>query len=1055
MLDVCESTTQVISHGFIAFVCSLLTGRALEWATAVWSDGHPAFPTFTAFIQRFKEVFDHPAGGKEPGEQLISLRQRGGSAADYALSFRTLAAQTGWPDDPLKLHFRKVLSSELQSELACRDESKTFDQFIDLAIRIDNLLRSRRQPRFSSAPVGVTSPPPDSEPMQIGFTHLSEEERERRMRKNLCLYCGLSGHMRATCPTHPSRNTSAVSSNINSSTVLEIPVTLMIKGQITETSALIDSGAARNFIDATFVKTHHIPLVPCVSHLAVAALDGRPLGSGRVQFIMEEMQLRVGALHTETIDLAEAFSKTKATQFPPHRTGDSAIDLQPGSQPPKGRIFPLSQPEAKSMKSYIEEELTKGFLRPSTSPASAGFFFVKKDGGLRPCIDYRGLNDITIKFRYSSPLVPAALEQLREARYFTKLDLRSAYNLILIREGDEWKTAFSTTTGHYEYLVMPFRLANSPSVFQSFINEVFRDMLNRWVIVYIDDILIYSTSLEDHIKQVREVLRRLIDHQLYAKAEKCEFHQESVSFLGYVISSGGVAMDDKKIHSVVNWLQPTTLKELQRFLGFANFYRRFIRNFITVAAPLTSMTKKGNQRLTWSPAAHQAFRTLKERFTTAPILHHPDPEQEFIVEVDASSTGIGAVLSQRQGDPPKLYPCAFFSRKLNPAEQNYDVGSRELFAMKAAFEEWRHWLEGAKHPFTVLTDHRNLEYLKSTKRLKHRQARWSLFFTRFNFKITYRPGSQNTKADALSQLNESSATNPSQELILPSTIILAPIQWDIMTEIADAQNTDPPPAETPPNLTYVPQPLRQRVLSLVHSIPSSGHPGITATLQLLNNRFWWPSIQTDTITFIKNCDICNISKSPHQLPAGLLQPLPIPQRPWSHIAIDFVTDLPASQCQTTILTVIDRFSKACLLIPLPKLPTAFETAEALCNYVFRFYGLPEDVVLDRGPLGWVWLSTRDLRLRLPCKKLSPRYVGPFKILRQITPVSFHLALPNRYRISPTFHVSLLKPAGGPKGEEIQEVAGDQWAPPLIVDGEEAYQVREILDSCRRAGYCSI
>ncbi len=1243
-----------------AFVCSLLTGRALEWATAVWSDGRSAFPTFTAFIQRFKEVFNHPAGGREPGEQLISLRQRGGSAADYALSFRTIAAQTGWPDDPLKLHFRRGLSAELQSELACRDEGKTLDQFIDLAIRIDNLLRSRRQLRFSSAPVGATAPPPDSEPMQIGFTHISVEERERRMRGNLCLYCGLTGHMRATCPTRPSRNAPAVSSHLNSSTILEIPVTLMVKGQITETSALIDSGAAGNFIDATFAKTHHIPLVPCVSHLAVAALDGRPLGSGRVQFITEEMQLRVGALHTETIslfvfqspqtpiilglpwlerhnpsiswserqitqwsesckqnclpsnsrksrkstympesqlpaeynDLAEAFSKTKATQLPPHRTGDCAIDLQPGSQPPRGRIFPLSQPEAESMKSYIEEELAKGFLRPSTSPASAGFFFVKKkDGGLRPCIDYRGLNDITIKFRYPLPLVPAALEQLREARYFTKLDLRSAYNLIRIREGDEWKTAFSTTTGHYEYLVMPFGLANSPSVFQSFINDVFRDMLNRWVVVYIDDILIYSTTLEEHIKQVRAVLRRLIDHQLYAKAEKCEFHQESVSFLGYVISSGGVAMDDKKIHSVVNWLQPSTLKELQRFLGFANFYRRFIRNFSTVAAPLTSMTKKGNQRLTWSHAAHQAFRTLKERFTTAPILHHPNPEQEFIVEVDASSTGIGAVLSQRQGDPPKLYPCAFFSRKLNPAEQNYDVGNRELLAMKAAFEEWRHWLEGARHPFTVLTDHRNLEYLKSAKRLNHRQARWSLFFTRFNFKVTYRPGSQNTKADALSRLYESSATNPSQELILPSTIILAPIQWDIMTEITDAQTTDPPPAETPPNLTYVPQPLRQRVLSLVHSTPSSGHPGITATLQLLNNQFWWPSIQSETITFIRNCDICNISKSPHQLPAGLLQPLPIPQRPWSHIAIDFVTDLPASQGQTTILTVIDRFSKACRLIPLPKLPTAFETAEALCNYVFRFYGLPEDVVSDRGPqftsrvwkafcqklninvsltsgyhpqsngqverlnqeltrflrsycnrnqsdwsrflfwaeyaqnslrkpatgitpfqctLGfqpplfpwsgepselpavnswlqrseatwneahthlqravrrssdqanrhrrsnpdyqpgqWVWLSTRDLRLRLPCKKLSPRYVGPFKILRQITPVSFRLALPNHYRISPTFHVSLLKPAGGPRGEEVQEVAGDQRAPPLIVDGEEAYQVREILDSRRR------
>ncbi len=741
---------------------------------------------------------------------------------------------------------------------------------------------------------------------------------------------------------------------------------------------------------------------------------------------------------------------------------------------------------------------------------------------------------------------------------------------------------------------MPFGLSNSPSVFQAFINDVFRDMLNQWVIVYIDDILIYSETYEEHVRHVRTVLKRLLQHQLYAKAEKCEFHQETISFLGYVISSGGVAMDEQKVQAVVNWPQPTTLKELQRFLGFANFYRRFIRNFSTIAGPMTSMVKKGTHRLIWSSAAIAAFRSLKERFTTTPILHHPDPDLEFTVEVDASSTGIGAVLSQRQGNPPKLYPCAFFSRKLNPTEQNYDVGNRELLAMKAAFEEWRHWLEGARHSFTVLTDHRNLEYLKSAKRLNHRQARWSLFFTRFDFKITYRPGSQNTKADALSRLHESDSQSPDQEPIIPPTIILAPVQWDIMTEITEAQVTDPPPTETPGNLTYVPQALRQRVMQLVHSNPSSGHPGIAATLQLLNNKFWWSTLRTDTITFIQNCTVCNTSKSPHQLPAGLLQPLPIPQRPWSHLAIDFVTDLPASQGHNTILTVVDHFSKACRLIPLPKLPTALETSEVLCNNVFRFYGLPEDIVPDRGPqftsrvwsafcrrldinvsltsgyhpqangqverlnqeltrflrsychknqldwsryllwaeyaqnslrkpstgitpfqcvLGfqpplfpwsgepselpavnswlqrseetwndahvhlqravhrtrdqanrrrranpnyqpgqWVWLSTRDLRLRLPCKKLSPRYVGPFKIIRQITPVSFRLALPAHYRISPTFHVSLLKPAGGPRGEEVLDEAGDQRAPPIIIDGQEAYQVREILDSRRRGRF---
>ncbi len=301
----------------------------------------------------------------------------------------------------------------------------------------------------------------------------------------------------------------------------------------------------------------------------------------------------------------------------------------------------------KHLKNLSVSQKVIGFIVPSKSPASAGFFFVKKkDGSLRPCIDYRALNDITVKFRYPLPLVPAALEQLRTARYFTKLDLRSAYNLIRIREGDEWKTAFSTTSGHYEYRVMPFGLANSPSVFQAFVNDVFRDMLSQFVIVYIDDILIYSDSLDTHVKHVRAVLKRLIQHQLYAKIQKCEFHQTQISFLGYVISSEGVTMDDSKVQAVLNWPKPTTVKELQRFLGFANFYRRFIRNFSMVAAPLTSLLQGGKQWLNWTQASEQSFRQLKERFTSAPILHHPNPDLEFTVEVDASNTGIGAVLSQ-------------------------------------------------------------------------------------------------------------------------------------------------------------------------------------------------------------------------------------------------------------------------------------------------------------------------------------------------------------------------------------------------------------------------
>ncbi|KAL1280048.1 hypothetical protein QQF64_014648 [Cirrhinus molitorella] len=1076
--------------------------------------------------------------------------------------------------------------------------------------------------------------------MQIGNTRLSMEERERRMRSNLCLYCGQPGHIRATCPTRPPRRSDSVSEPPNLSTSLTISVKLSFGGTTISTTALIDSGAAGNFIDVQLVETYKIPQISCLSPIAVEALDGRPLGPGTIQSTTADLTLQTDPNHQERIrlfilpspstpvvlgypwlllhnpsvawadhtltypssycrqncsafetqpstgqktsessstihvenlpgeynDLALAFSKRRAACLPPHRSSDCAIDLLPGAELPKGRVFPLSHPETEAMNIYIKEELTKGFIRPSTSPASAGFFFVKKkDGGLRPCIDYRALNDITTKFRYPLPLVPSALEQLREARIFTKLDLKSAYNLVRIRRGDEWKTAFSTTTGHYEYLVMPFGLSNSPAYFQSFINNVFRDMLNRWVLVYID-ILIFSKTLEEHIQHVRAVLKRLILHHLVAKPEKCEFHCSSISFLGYIISSDGVAMDDHKVQAVLKWPQPITLKDLQRFLGFANFYRRFIRGFSSVAAPLTAMVKKGNYRLTWTPSALEAFQDLKRRFTSAPILHHPDPNKEFIVEVDASSSG------------PK-------------ETMMWEIGN-----FKLALEEWRHWLEGSRLPFTVLTDHRNLEYLRSAHRLNHRQARWALFFTRFDFTVTYRPGSQNTKADALSRISEEDTEpRPLQPIIQPCRIV-APVQWDLITEVLKAQSTEPPPDDTPNDRTFVPILLRPRVLSSVHASPSAGHPGINATLHLLSNQFWWPEMRADTIRFIKNCPDCNKSKVPHQPPAGLLQPLPIPQRPWSHIAIDFVTDLPPSRRFTTILTVIDRFSKACRLIPLPKLPTAMETAETLCDNVFRFYGLPEDIVSDRGPqftsrvwsafckvlninvsltsgyhpqsnsqaerlnqeltrflrtycanhqedwsqylmwaeyaqnsllkpatnmtpfkciLGyqpplfpwsgeptdlpaidswirrceetwdsahvhlqqairrtqvqadrhcthqppytpgqWVWLSTQNLRLRLPCRKLSPRYVGPFQVVRQITPVSFRLNLPPEYRISPTFHMSLLKPADDPTRGEGQEGTGTTGPPPILVDGEEAFRVHEILDSRRRGGRLS-
>ncbi len=293
---------------------------------------------------------------------------------------------------------------------------------------------------------------------------------------------------------------------------------------------------------------------------------------------------------------------------------------------------------------------------------------------------------------------------------------------------------------------MPYGLVNAPSVFQVFMNEVLWEYLHRFVLAYIDDILIYSWSLAEHCHHVAEVLQRLRQLRLFLKAEKCSFHQPSVQFLGYHIDSSGIRMDEGKVEAIKTWPQPTTIKELQRFLEFSNFYRRFIQNYSTLTNPLTNLLRNKPKSLSWSIADKEAFEKLKTSFTQIPILIHPDPGRPFIVEVDASTTGVGAFLSQQQGNPSRLHPCAFFSRKLSPAERNYDIGNRDLLAIKLALEEWRHWLEGAKHPFTVLTDHKNLQYLREAKRLNPRHARWALFFTPFNFKITYHPGPKNIKA---------------------------------------------------------------------------------------------------------------------------------------------------------------------------------------------------------------------------------------------------------------------------------------------------------------------
>ncbi len=687
-------------------------------------------------------------------------------------------------------------------------------------------------------------------------------------------------------------------------------------------------------------------------------------------------------LPKQLLKFKEVFNESIANTLPPHRPYDCEINLKPNSKLFYGAIYQLTQKESDALEEYIKENLKKGFIRKSKSPAGAPVLFVpKKNDDLRMCVDYRHLNDITIRDSYPIPLIAEMLENIPKGKIFSKLDLKSAYYLVRIKSGDEYKTAFTCKFGHFEYLVMPFGLKNAPAVFQHFINDVLEGILGKYVYAYIDDIIIFSPNLEIHIKHVSEVLSRLQNAGLVANLEKCEFFVPYIDFLGHRFSANGVFMDPKKVSAILEWPIPKCVKDVQSFIGLSNYYRKFIENFAKISHPLNKLTRK-NVKFVWSKDAQDAFDTLKYKFTTAPILIPPNYDLPYIVETDSSNFAIGAILSQRLQSDNSVHPIAFYSRSLTSTERNYSIYDKELLAIVDSLENWRHLLKGTSTPFTIFSDHRNLLFNKKPEKMTQRHVRWSLFLAEFNFVIKYRTGSSNGKADSFSRRIDYIPPDSSSSKDVPLSVLrpenfcaLASVTSSLNDKILSSYKKDKfynefctflsnksLPAPHPQhehftlsnkfllfdNKIYVPSECRLSVLQICHDSPSAGHFGIRKTLNLIKRNFWWSSMSSDVKDYVRSCDVCCRSKESRHKPYGFLQPLPISSRPWSSISMDFITDLPNSNGFTCILVVVDRLTKMCNLIPFKSIPSSEETAIAFRNSIFRSHGLPDEIITDRG-----------------------------------------------------------------------------------------------------------
>ncbi|RVW98761.1 Transposon Tf2-2 polyprotein [Vitis vinifera] len=606
--------------------------------------------------------------------------------------------------------------------------------------------------------------------------------------------------------------------------------------------------------------------------------------------------------------------------LPPHREFDFSIEVYLGTDPISVSPYRMAPLELKELKTQLHELLGKGFICPSTSPWGAPVLFVKKkDGTLRLCIDYRKLNRVTVKNKYPIPRIDDLFDQLKGAKYFSKIDLRTGYHQLRVREEDVPKIAFRTRYGHYEFLVMPFGLTNAPATFMDLMNRVFHAYLDQFVIVFVDDILIYSRSLEEHKQHLVTTPKTLRRHQLYGKLDKSEFWLTEVNFLGHVVSKAGIIVDQSKVEAVQEWQRPTNVFEVRSFLGLVGYYRRFVEDFSRIAAPMTRLTRKW-VKFDWNEEYENAFQELKWKLTTALVLTAPISGKLFTIYCDASTVGLGCVLMQQGKEAKEMDTLEDYDFALHyhPGKANVvvDVLSRKSFGQLSSLELREFEMHAVIEDFELclgLEGHGPCLYSISTRPMVIQRIVEAQVHDEFLEKVKAQLVAG--EIDENWSMYEDGSVRFKGRLCVPKDVK-----------------------------------LRNELLADAHRAKSTIHPGNTKMYQDLKRQFWWSGMKRYIAQFVANCQICQQVKAEHQRPAGLLQPLPIPEWKWDNITMDFVIGLPKTRSKKNgVWVIVDRLTKSAHFLAMKTTDSMNILAKLYIQEIVRLHGIPVSIVSDRDP----------------------------------------------------------------------------------------------------------